>query len=45
MEDFGVVLTTYTTEEIPILGKAEVGVQYENQKHKLVIYVTEGNQA
>ena len=37
-----IVLRTYTAEKIPLLGEAQLSVEYKGQKHTLTAYITRG---
>jgi len=37
-----IVLRTYTAEKIPLLGEAQLCVEYKGQKHTLTAYITRG---
>ena len=37
-----IVLRTYTAEKIPLLGEAQLCVEYKGQKHTLTAYITKG---
>ena len=37
-----IVLRTYTAERIPLLGEAQLCVEYRGQKHTLTAYITKG---
>jgi len=37
-----IVLRTYTAEKIPLLGEAQLWVEYKGQKHTLTAYITRG---
>ena len=45
LEETSITLTSYTSEEIPLLGKSRVLVRYGDQEQVLTLYVAKGNRA